>query len=209
MLTHLITTFDQCLRTLTGGSPRTGKPYPAKAIAEPEPPLAPAARKHAASLMRVNHAGEVAAQALYHGQAASAKSTELATSLKQAAFDEGDHLHWCETRINQLHGHTSYLGPLWYSGAFCIGLLAGVIGDKWSLGFIVETERQVIKHLEKQINKLPNADKASQAILTQMQQDEAAHRDHAQAQGAKPLPAGIKFVMKFTSKIMVKTAYWV
>lgn len=198
---------DQALRTLNNHSARTGASYPAENTSEAE--LTTSQRKHAAGLMRVNHTGEVCAQALYHGQALVSRSSAIAEKMQEAALEEGDHLFWCKQRLDELQSHPSYLNPLWYSGSFCIGLVAGMIGDAWSLGFVAETERQVIKHLEKHLQLLPPEDQRSHAILTQMENDEAKHRDEALAAGARDLPWIIQQVMRFSSKIMVKTTYWV
>jgi len=128
---------------------------------------------------------------------------------KQAALEEGDHLLWCRKRLDELGSHTSYLNPLWYAGSFCIGMAAGMVGDAWSLGFVVETERQVIKHIESHLQKLPKNDERSHDILVQMEKDEAKHRDEAIHAGARELPSAVKTVMGFTSKIMVKTAHYI
>lgn len=184
----------------------TGAPYPAKGVAEAS--LSEQERKHAASLMRINHAGEVCAQALYHGQGVVSKSLDVQEKLQHAAVEEGDHLAWCKQRLDELGSHPSYLTPLWYMGSFCIGIAAGVLGDDWSLGFLAETERQVIKHLAGHQDSLPAQDQRSQAILQKMEADEARHRDDAVTLGAKELPMPVKKVMGLTSKVMVKTAYW-
>ncbi len=198
---------DQAVRALTGHTQTSGRIYPAKHIQGPE--LTEAERKHAAALMRINHAGEICAQALYHGQAAISRCKEVQQKMQNAAAEEGDHLAWCQKRLEELSSHPSYLNPLWYGGSFCIGLLAGMIGDDWSLGFVAETERQVIRHLEGHLQTLPTADLRSHHILKQMEQDEAHHRDEAVACGARELPNVIKQGMALTAKIMVKIAYWV
>ena len=198
---------DQAVRALTDNAKTTGEPYPAHHANQSE--LLEDERKHAAGLMRVNHTGEICAQALYHGQGLVSREAALQTKLQQAAIEEGDHLAWCKQRLDELHSHTSYLNPLWYAGSFGIGMIAGMVGDKWSLGFVVETERQVIKHLENHIAALPRQDKSSHQILARMEQDEAKHRDDAIAAGAHELPGIIKKIMALTSKIMVKTAYWI
>lgn len=199
--------FDQALQALTDNSRSTGRPYPGETIVSAN--LDEEKRKHSAGLMRVNHTGEICAQALYHGQAHISKSKKLQKKLAQAAIEEGDHLHWCKHRLDELQSHTSYLNPFWYTGAFCMGVLAGAIGDKWSLGFVVETERQVIEHLEKHLALLPNQDQRSHIVLQQMEKDEAKHRDEAEASGAAELPVIVKKLMRFASKVMVKTAYWI
>ena len=198
--------FDQALRTITNHPQTTGAPYPAENA--PHQDLSAEQRKHSASLMRINHAGEVCAQALYHGQSLVSKSREVQDKLQHAAIEEGDHLAWCKERLDELGSHPSYLNPLWYAGSFCIGLTAGMIGDAWSLGFLAETERQVIKHLEGHLDRLPKEDERSFAILKQMELEEAKHRDDAVALGAKELPKVVKAGMGLTAKIMVKTSYY-
>lgn len=198
---------DQAVRAISATSKTTGRVYPGKS--ELESDLTPEQRKHTAALMRINHAGEVCAQALYHGQGLVSRRLDVKEKMQHAAIEEGDHLAWCQTRLAELGSHTSYLNPCWYAGSFAIGLTAGLIGDKWSLGFLAETEHQVVKHLEKQLQQLPENDKRSFNILSQMHQDEAQHRDDALSSGAATLPQWIKNVMRFTSKVMVKTAYWV
>lgn len=197
--------FDQAIRSMTNNAHTTGASYPAKGVAEAS--LSEQERKHAAALMRINHAGEVCAQALYHGQGVVSNSLEVQEKLQHAAIEEGDHLAWCKQRLDELGSHPSYLTPLWYMGSFCIGIAAGVIGDDWSLGFLAETERQVIKHLAGHQESLPEQDQRSQAILQKMEADEARHRDDAVILGAKELPAPVKKVMGLTSKVMVKIAY--
>ncbi len=197
---------DQALRTLTDHAHTSGAPYPAQKVTDET--MDATQRKHSAGLMRINHAGEVCAQALYHGQALASRASEVQEKMHQAALEEGDHLDWCKRRLDELGSHTSYLNPLWYAGSFCIGLAAGMIGDKWSLGFVVETERQVIKHLYGHLSLLPSADQRSYKILERMESDEARHRDEAIQSGAHELPAYIKSVMALTSKVMVKSAYY-
>ena len=198
---------DQALQTVFGKPATTGRAYPAASLKEPE--LTQEDRKHSSGLMRVNHTGEVCAQALYHGQGLVSRSPNVKEKMQHAMIEEGDHLAWCNERLTELHSHTSYLNPLWYAGSFAMGVTAGLIGDKWSLGFLAETENQVVKHLEHHQLLLPSADQKSQVILRQMQQDEAQHRDDALDAGAAELPAVIKTLMRWMSKIMVKTAYWV
>lgn len=199
--------FDQAIRALTDNAKTTGAAYPAKHIADQ--PLDEQQRKQSAALMRINHAGEICAQALYHGQGFVSRSSEVQAKMEHAAIEEGDHLDWCKQRLNELNSHPSYLNPLWYAGSFCIGMIAGMVGDKWSLGFLAETERQVIKHLESHLHLLPANDARSYKILQQMELDEAKHRDDAVALGARELPELMKKGMSLTSKVMVKTAYWV
>jgi ubiquinone biosynthesis monooxygenase Coq7 len=198
---------DQAVRALADTSHAVGRSYPAKSLEKHS--LSDAERKQSAALMRINHSGEICAQALYHGQAVVSKSHLVQQSMHQAALEEGDHLIWCKKRLDELGSHTSYLNPLWYTGSFCIGMVAGMIGDQWSLGFVAETERQVIKHLESHLHTLPKNDERSRHILSQMEKDETKHRDEALASGARQLPNLIRKLMTLTSKVMVKTAYWV
>ena len=178
-LDRLCMGLDEAVRALTDNSKTTGKPYPAKNTQEHR--LSEEQRKHSAGLMRINHTGEICAQALYHGQGMVSRTNEVQEKLQHAAIEEGDHLIWCRTRLDELGSHTSYLNPLWYAGSFCIGMVAGMVGDNWSLGFVVETERQVIKHLEGHLHLLPEQDQRSYKILEQMETDEAKHRDEAMA----------------------------
>lgn len=198
---------DQAVRALTNNAKTTQHINPGKDTLESN--LTDAERKQSAALMRINHAGEICAQALYHGQGLVSRSIEIQEKMQTAALEEGNHLHWCQQRLDELGSHTSYLNPLWYAGSFAIGMIAGMIGDKWSLGFVVETERQVIKHLDGHMHLLPQADARSYKILQQMEQDEAKHRDDALDAGANELPDVIKKGMSLTAKVMVKTAYWV
>ena len=206
-LDQLCLSLDQALRAMAGAAKTTDRPYPAETVAEPN--LSMDQRKHAAALMRINHVGEVCAQALYQGQAVFSRSSAVKDKMQQAALEEGDHLAWCSTRLTELGSHTSYLNPLWYTGSFVIGLTAGMVSDQWSLGFLAETEQQVVQHLTKHLQILPEADEKSQVILQQMQQDEAMHRDEAIQAGGIELPEWTKKLMGFASKIMVKVAYWV
>lgn len=207
LIDRLCLSLDQAVRALQGSSHTTGAPYPAENCENPE--LSEKQRKHSAALMRINHAGEVCAQALYHGQGLVSKQPEVQEKMRIAAIEEGDHLNWCQRRLNELDSHTSYLNPIWYAGSFCIGMAAGMIGDKWSLGFLAETERQVIKHLAGHMQELQQQDSRSCTILERMETDEARHRDEAIHLGANELPAFIRRCMALTSKVMVKTAYWV
>ncbi len=179
---------------------------PAEGVQESK--LSTEEKRHAAGLMRVNHAGEVAAQALYAAQGMAARDPELVESMKQAAKEEEDHLNWCKTRVEELGSHVSYLDPVWSAGAFTIGLSAAALGDKWNLGFLAETEHQVVEHLETHLGKLPEKDKKSRSIVQQMQIDEAEHAHMAEESGAKELPDAVKTLMKYSSKLMTKTAYW-
>ena len=202
---NLIVNFDQGLRTIFGKPDITDRPDPTIGI--PEAELSAADKKLSAGLMRVNHSGEVAAQALYQGQALTAKDKDVKLQMQQSAQEEYDHLDWCEKRVKALDSHTSLLNPLWYVGSLTIGATAGAIGDKWSLGFVVETEKQVGKHLQEHLKSLPSDDKKSRAVLEQMDIDEAEHAKKAKQAGAANLPAPIKAAMKLTSKIMTKTAF--
>ena len=166
-------------------------------------------RREAARLMRVNHTGEVCAQALYQGQALTAKSAETRQLLMQASLEERDHLAWCETRLERLGGATSVLNPLFYAGAFGLGVVSGMLGDKWSMGFLVETERQVEAHLSDHLNRLPEADDASRAVLEAMQADEIRHGQAGVDHGAVELPAPLRGAMRAFSRVMTGTSYWV
>lgn len=196
---------DRAVRAVFGKPQTTGRKNPASG--EMEQPLTTEERNHVAGLMRVNHAGEVCAQALYHAQGLSSRRSDIKVKMQQAAIEEGDHLAWCNTRLMELGSHTSYLNPFWYAGSFAIGLTAGLIGDQWNLGFLAETEQQVVQHLETHLQQLPEQDQKSYRILLQMHTDEAQHRDEAISAGAATLPSWIKKLMRLTSTIMVKTAY--
>ena len=161
-------------------------------------------RNASASLMRVNHVGEVCAQALYQGQALTSRSAEVREKMNEAAEEEVDHLNWCYQRIEQLDSHTSYLNPIWYLGSFALGIGAGLAGDKWSLGFLAETERQVVEHLQSHLERLPEEDIISRAIVTQMAEDEAKHADMAVESGAAELPKVVKQAMKVTAGFMTQ-----
>lgn len=204
-LDTLVTGFDRTLRRLTGDSGESTRPLPDAADAE----LTAEERREAVRLMRVNHAGEVSAQALYHGQSVAARSNETREHLRRAAEEESDHLAWCRTRLRELDGRESLLNPLWYAGSFAIGALAGLAGDRVSLGFISETERQVVEHLDGHLERLPAADRRSRAILAAMRDDEARHGDEAQIAGGDALPTPVRRLMRGVSRIMTRTAYWV
>jgi 3-demethoxyubiquinol 3-hydroxylase len=203
-LDRLIGGFDQALRTLTGVL-SSHRPYPA--VDTPESQLDPVDQRHIAALMRVNHSGEVAAQALYAGQAFTARASATHQSMLRAAQEETDHLAWCARRIDELGGRTSLLDPLWYAGSFAIGALAGLAGDRLSLGFVAETEKQVVDHLDSHLRQLPN-DARTRAIVEQMRGDEARHGSDAKAAGGSELPAPIRALMALTARIMTRTAYW-
>lgn len=201
----LITNLDQGIRTIFGKPQITERPAPDADIDNPD--LDNADKTHVAGLMRVNHSGEVCAQALYQGQALTARLPDVRDKMERAAQEENDHLAWCESRLRELDSHTSYLNPLWYAGSFAIGAFAGVAGDKWSLGFVAETERQVVRHLDSHLQQLPADDTKSRAILEQMKQDEARHATTALEAGGAELPEPVKKLMGLTSKIMTQTAY--
>ncbi len=200
----LIAGIDQALRTLVDYAPQAGtRPSPTS----PDlPELTPAVAKQSGRLMRVNHAGEVSAQALYLGQALVARSSRQQAVLLQAAAEEQDHLIWCRQRLNELGDSPSKLGALWFGGAYAIGMLAGLAGDRLSLGFLAETEQQVVAHLESHLKKLPEEDTVSRAIVTEMRIDEAKHASTAHREGATELPRVIKKLMKFEAKIMTTLA---
>jgi len=205
-LDKLIIEFDKGLRTLLAPA-QSSRPLPGGDLSEPE--LTVADKKHAAGLMRVNHVGEVCAQALYQGQALTARDPAARTALEDAAREETEHLAWCESRIHALGGRKSLLNPVWYASSLALGMVAGVLGDKWSLGFLAETEHQVEAHLGGHLDALPEADSKSRAVVAQMQKDEARHAETAIAHGARELPALVKDAMQLASKAMTKTAYWV
>ena len=202
---RLIVEFDTALRSVVGGA-NAGRPTPGSAAA-PNHSLDAAERKHAAGLMRVNHVGEVCAQALYQSQKLVARNPQIQEMLNHSAQEEMDHLAWCETRLQELGSHTSYLNPLWYAGSFAIGLAAGLAGDKWSLGFVVETEKQVEHHLQSHLETLPLEDHRSRAIVDQMRIDEIEHGQAALHAGGAALPEPIQKVMQAMSKVMTTTAY--
>ncbi len=206
VLDRLIAPADQALRTLSGLA-RSTRPYPAAQIGETL--TEDADRRLARGLMRVNHAGEVAAQALYQGQALVATSPILREQLLAAGREEVDHLDWCAQRIEELGGRTSLLGPLWYAGSFAIGMLAGLAGEQRSLGFVAETERQVVDHLQSHLRQLPHEDARTRAIIEQMQTDERHHGDSAKLAGASELSSIARGFMKVTAKIMTHTARWI
>ena len=201
----LITELDTGLRTLLA-KPHSARAHPDANIAEAD--LSEAEKKQAGALMRVNHTGEVCAQALYSGQSLTSKSAETTAALKHAAQEETEHLAWCESRITQLGGRTSLLNPLFYLGSFSLGAIAGAVGDKWSLGFVEETEKQVGAHLTSHLEKLPQADQKTRKIIEQMQEDEAKHANEAKQLGAAELPAPVKFLMQKVSKLMTSSSYY-
>ena len=198
--------FDHALRTLLTPA-QTLRPVPGTEL--PEVELSDSEKSESTALMRVNHVGEICAQALYQGQALTARDAEVQQTLAQAVREETEHLAWTERRIVELSGRKSLLNPLWYGGSFAIGAVAGMLGDKWNLGFLAETERQVETHLAGHLKRLPHHDGKSRAIVAQMQVDEAGHATAAMAHGGADLPIPVKLVMKLGSKVMTKTAYWV
>jgi ubiquinone biosynthesis monooxygenase Coq7 len=200
----LITGFDRALRTLTS-TVTSQRPSPAED--RPEGPLTPEERRHAAGLMRVNHTGEVCAQALYSAQALVARDPEIRRRFAVAAREEEDHLAWTHQRLVELGSRTSYANPLWYAGSFAIGLAASIGGDRTNLGFVVETERQVEEHLTGHIAELPQSDARSRAIVSAMRDDEARHGASARDAGASELPWPVRALMRATAKVMTITAY--
>ena len=204
-LDQLLSGVNKALTTLVAPDERTSRTYPAAALDNAE--LDERQRMHAAGLMRVNHAGEVAAQGLYQGHAAVARDRGIEEQMQKAADEEFDHLAWCEQRLDELGEKPSRLSPVWFGGAFAIGALSGVFGDKWSLGFIAETERQVCEHLDGHLDKLPGEDARSRKIVTTMRDEEAAHGENAIAAGAAELPKAVKALMQATAKVMTTTAY--
>ena len=203
----IIVNIDHALRAVAGGSQGSGRCFPARDLQHDE--LSDAERDRSASLMRVNHAGEVAAQALYHGQSLTVRSSRVRGELQHAAKQEEDHLIWCRGRLRELNASPSLLDPLWYAGAFALGALAGLAGDRVNLGFLAETERRVEAHLGEHLQRLPVDDQRSRVILAQMQIDEAQHASNAEKGGAVPLPAAVKRLMGFAAKVMTRTSSWI
>ncbi len=201
---HFILEFDRALRTVFAKA-HSRRPTPGSTL--PDADMSEAERRHAAALMRVNHVGEVCAQALYQGQALTSRDPAVSEALRGAADEEVEHLAWCEQRIAELGGRKSLLNPLWYAGALSLGILAGRLGDKWNLGFLVETERQVEAHLDGHLSELPDQDGRSREIVDQMRIDEIAHADTALRLGAAELPPPAKAAMRLAAKLMTTTAY--
>ncbi len=214
-LDQLLINFDQALRTVFGRPLGTGRSDPSadvhEVIAEDTGTAAlnDREREESARLMRINHTGEVCAQALYQGQALTARLENVRDSMEQAAQEENDHLAWCEQRVHALGSHTSVLNPLFYAGSFAVGALAGALGDKWSLGFVAETERQVVKHIDDHLARIAPHDSKSRAILEQMQRDELQHGTTALEAGGAELPSPVKQLMQAMSKVMTGTTYWI
>jgi len=200
----LIIGFDKGLRTVFAPA-RSARAVPGDEL--PDTDLDAAQRSLAAALMRVNHAGEICAQALYQGQALTARDSSARAVLEQAAEEETEHLAWTERRIAELGGRKSLLNPLWYAGSFAIGAASGLLGDKWNLGFLAETERQVVRHLEGHLRRLPADDQRSRAIVEQMRDDEALHATSAVKHGGAELPAPVRAAMQVSSKVMTGTAF--
>jgi len=207
---RLIGTLDRALKAIfVTPIPARATPQPPGGQAAALEPLSEAERREAAALMRVNHAGEVAAQALYHGQASFARQPEVQDLLLQAAREEADHLAWCDHRLRELGSRPSLLGPLWYAGSFAIGAAAALVGDRVSLGFVAETERQVEGHINDHLERLPAGDERSRAILKVMREDEVAHGAAAREAGGVELPQPMQQVMRATAKVMTRTSYWI
>jgi ubiquinone biosynthesis monooxygenase Coq7 len=205
---NLVNEFDRALRAIVGVTPmRRGVPVPKVEEIDQVVELTESEKKHAAGLMRVNHVGEVCAQALYQAQKLTSRSDSVRDKLEHAALEEEDHLAWCAKRLAELDSRPSLLNPIWFAGSFAIGTVAGIAGDRWSLGFVAETERQVEKHLDGHLNELPLKDFKSRAIVEQMRTDEIAHGLMAVEQGGSELPDFVKKMMGAVSKVMTKTAY--
>lgn len=207
-LDRFITEFDRALRAIVGVT-RASRPNPADNLVEEAEALSATERRHVAGLMRVNHVGEVCAQALYQAQKLTARTPEVRAAMAEAAREEEDHLGWCAERLEALGARPSLLNPLWYAGAFSIGWLAGRLGDRVSLGFVAETERQVERHLDGHLDRLPPQDGISRAILEQMRADEIRHGQHADAAGGATLPAPVRDAMGVASRVMTSTAYYI
>jgi ubiquinone biosynthesis monooxygenase Coq7 len=205
-LDRLIVEFDRGLRTLFSEA-HSARAYPDADI--PETAMDDAEKKNAAALMRVNHSGEICAQALYQGQALTARDPAVQKQLQQAAQEETEHLAWTAKRVHELAGHLSLLNPFWYTGSLAFGAVAGLLGDKWNLGFLAETERQVGEHLQSHLERLPPQDAKSRAIVAQMYADEIGHAAMAISLGGAELPQPVQMAMKLNGKVMTSTAYWV
>jgi ubiquinone biosynthesis monooxygenase Coq7 len=204
---HWLIAAQNGLTTIFGQANGTGRSDPSEGLDEPG--LDEAERDQSARLMRVNHVGEVCAQALYQSQAAATRDLQLQQTLAHTAAEENDHLTWCDTRLQALGGRKSLLNPLWYTGAFVIGAVAGLAGDRWSLGFLKETEEQVEGHLDSHLGRLPAKDTCSRVVVQQMKEDERRHAERANRSGAADLPTPIKSLMRGASRVMTGTAYWI
>ena len=203
-LDQLLVAADEALKTLSGAM-SAARPSPCRGAA----PETRSDKRHSAGLMRVNHTGEVCAQALYSGQALIARDAEVRRALHRAASEERDHLAWCRDRLQELESRPSLLDPLWYAGSFGLGLLSGLAGDRWSMGFLAETEDQVERHLGSHLETLPADDACSREIVTQMREDEARHGAMGRNLGARELPRPFKAAMRAASRVMTRTAYWI
>lgn len=201
----LLMNIDQAMRTLFGRPQVTERSNPSDDL--PDVDLSDEERDHIGRLMRINHTGEVCAQALYQGQALTARDPAVRKSMERSAAEENDHLDWCEQRVEQLGGRLSLLNPIWYAGSFTIGAIAGLAGDKWSLGFVAETEKQVEGHLDEHLKQVPQKDAKTHVILEQMKADEIIHGEKATAYGGVALPSPIRALMKATAKIMTTSVY--
>ena len=204
-LDHLLVAADEALRALSGAT-TAARPLP---CSDREVPASPEDRRISAGLMRVNHTGEVCAQALYSGQSLFARDPLVRGALQSAAAEERDHLSWCRDRLEDLGSRASLLDPLWYAGSFAWGVASGLAGDRWSLGFLAETEAQVERHLEGHLESLPREDACSRQIVAQMRDDEARHGQSGRDLGARELPQVVKLAMRAASKVMTRTAFWV
>lgn len=205
-LDSLIVEFDKGLRTLFSKA-QSARPFPDAGL--PEAALSESEKKRTAALMRVNHSGEICAQALYQGQALTARDPAMQQKLQQAAQEETEHLAWTAHRVHELGGHLSVLNPLWYGSSLAVGACAGLLGDRWNLGFLAETERQVGAHLQSHLARLPQQDGKSRAVVEQMYVDETRHSEMAVQAGAAELPLPVKLAMRLSAKVMTHTAYWV
>ena len=203
---RLLGACENALRTVSNTPSASSRRSPAAEL--PDTELSGSARRHAAGLMRINHAGEVAAQALYQGHAAVARDPGVAEHMRAAASEERDHLRWCEERLDELGAAPSRLSPIWYAGAFAIGATSGLLGDRWSLGFVAETERQVADHLRDHLQRLPAEDERSRAIVARMREEEAAHGMEAEQKGAAELPRPVRRLMRVSAEVMKRSAYW-
>ncbi|MHB1236744.1 MAG: 2-polyprenyl-3-methyl-6-methoxy-1,4-benzoquinone monooxygenase [Gallionella sp.] len=202
---RLIVEFDKGLRTLFSQA-HSARDYPDANV--PEASMNETEKKNAAALMRVNHSGEICAQALYQGQALTARDPAVQQKLQQAAQEETEHLAWTARRVHELGGHLSVLNPFWYTGSLAIGVVAGLLGDRWNLGFLAETERQVGEHLQSHLDRLPAQDEKSRAIVKQMYSDETGHADMARSLGGAELPQPVQLAMKLNGKVMTGASYW-
>ncbi|MFQ5356136.1 MAG: 2-polyprenyl-3-methyl-6-methoxy-1,4-benzoquinone monooxygenase [Mariprofundaceae bacterium] len=205
IIDKLISNIDRTLINIFGKH-RESRPNPAEDV-DNDTPLRPAETKLAGGFMRVNHAGEMAAQALYQGQSLTARDPNIRARLEQASIEESDHLAWCRKRLDELGTHTSYLDPAWYMGSLAIGITAGIFGDRWNLGFLAETEHQVVRHLEDHLKRLPAGDKKSRKIVSQMREDELGHATLAEDLGAAKLPSFVHAAMRISARVMTVTAH--